>query len=142
MNCDAARSALLTADPRELRGNASDTPLGAHLASCQKCHDLAARLSADLDKLSVTVVARVGRERRRPTIRRVALIAAIPVAAAAVAMFARGARDETPAPAPAAARPAVSNMVSVDIARGQQATVIRTRDPKVTVIWLSNGGGL
>jgi hypothetical protein len=141
MNCDAARDALLTADPRALRGNASETPLGAHLASCQKCHALAARLSTDLDVLSATVVARV-RERRRPTIRRVALIAAIPVAAAAVAMIALGARDETPAPAPAAARSAVSNMVSVDIARGQQATVIRTRDPKVTVIWLSNGGGL
>ena len=143
MNCDTAREAMLVADPGELRGDVSATPLATHLASCEQCGELARRLANDLDVLSATIVARAGDGRRKRSVRRVALIAAIPLAAAVVAFAVLGTRDESPIPAPpAAARPVVSNMVSVDIARGQQATVIRTRDPKVTVVWLTNGGGL
>lgn len=142
MNCYEAREAMLVADPMELRGDLEHaTPLTTHLASCETCHECARRLSNDLGVLSMTVTARTGIESRRSGFRRVALIAAIPAAAAVVA-FAAVLRVRSESPAPEGVQRTASNVVSVDIARGQQATVIRTQDPKVTVVWLTPGGGL
>jgi hypothetical protein len=143
MNCHEAREAMLVADPTELQGGfESATPLATHVASCETCRELARRLSNDLGVLSMSVAARTRIRSRRPSIRRVALIAAIPAAAAVAAFIALGVRSESPAPATSGVQRTASNVVSVDIARGQQATVIRTQDPKVTVVWLTPGGGL
>jgi hypothetical protein len=63
----------------------------------------------------------------------------IPAAAAAVvlgAFIARPGEEST-------ARPPASiptNVVSVDVKAGQRATVLKTSDPKVTVVWISPGG--
>lgn len=142
MNCHEAREAMLVADPMELQGGLdSATPLATHLTSCEACRELARRLSNDLGVLSMTVTVRAGTRARRLHFRRVALIAAIPAAAAVLAFVALGGRSKSPG-VPGGVQRTASNVVSVDIPRGQQATVIRTQDPKVTVVWLTPGGGL
>ena len=67
-------------------------------------------------------------------------LAALPMAAvlvAAVTVMTKRANQATVATLPRADRPA--SVVSVDVRVGQQATVIKTSDPKTTLIWISSG---
>jgi hypothetical protein len=134
MSCTDARDALLVAEPSELRGG-GDSPLAAHLESCIACRAMAARLSRDLGRLRSAVVQASNVRRRR---RRAALMVGVPIAASLVATVVVVARH---APARDTQLVAVSSpVVSVDVARGQQAAVFNTNDPSVTVVWLSPGG--
>lgn len=123
MNCNEARELLLTADPEELAGGGA-TPLADHLRDCAQCAAIARAVGADTDALRLTLSKRGSK-----TARRMALVAALPIAATIVAIVASHERPVAPAPAAAAAA-----SVSVDVARGQTAAVVQTNDPRVTII--------
>lgn len=131
MTCDEAREAMMTAEPFELFRRA-DGALGAHLAGCQACAEKAKVVAAALEPLARTV--------NRRARGRAAMIVGIPATAAATLIgvfIARPGGDNTPV-APITGIPA--NVVSVDVKAGQRATVLKTSDPKVTVVWISSGG--
>lgn len=140
MNCIDARDALLIAEIVELRGE-SDTPLAEHIRTCAECSRAAAAIVVGTNELRT--LAR-GRAPARPFgARSLLLYTAVPIAAAlivAVAIKSRGKQEDvttrTSLGAPSAAR-----HVSLEVARGQHATVLKTADPNVTVIWLSSGEG-
>ena len=140
MNCKEARHAMLVAEPAELRGE-TETALAAHIADCADCRRASSTIAegtAHSDSRSLGVrrihgdvchagrlvwcLCRRGGRRVRDRER---------------ACFFR--RAEAPrvslAPLP------VARTVSLEVGRGQQATVLKTADPKVTVIWLSSGEG-
>ena len=131
MTCDEAREAMMTAEPHELFGR-GDGALGAHLAGCSVCAEQARVVAAALAPLSRTV--------NRRARRRAAMIVGIPAAAAAtvIGVFIGRSESDTTRVGPLAAIPA--NVVSVDVKAGQRATVLKTSDPKVTVVWISSGG--
>jgi hypothetical protein len=135
MNCTQAREAMLVAEPAELRApSQGESELAAHLRDCEACRSLANALTNDLGALSSRVRAR--------SRRRALMLAALPVAAVLVAavMLTRN-RSEASRPAvasrPSNDRPA--SVVSVDVQVGQRATVIKTADPKITLVWISSG---
>ncbi len=131
MTCDEARETMMTAEPHELLGR-GEGALGAHLAGCHACAKKAKVVVAALAPLSRTVSRRARR--------RAAMIVGIPAAAAATVigvLVGRSASDNTRV-APLTAIPA--NVVSVDVKAGQRAAVLKTSDPKVTVVWISSGG--
>jgi hypothetical protein len=130
MTCTDMREAMLVAEPRELKA-IGDSELAAHLRECAECSAVANHLVAGLNALA-SQVKRRGAKR----IRRAAVIAAVPIAAAIVGVIAVRTRDRARVPE---VRPA--DVVSVQVAPGQQAAVFKTQDPKVTVVWLSSGGG-
>jgi hypothetical protein len=131
MTCDEAREAMMTAEPHEL-SRRDDGALGEHLAGCRACADKARVIVAGLAPLSRTV--------NRRARRRAAMVVGIPAAAAATVIGIFAARPATDAGrvAPHVAIPV--NVVSVDVKAGQRATVLKTSDPKVTVVWISSGG--
>jgi len=130
MTCDDAREAMMTADPPELLGHGSGALVG-HLGSCPACAEKAKVLSSALSPLAATV--------NRRSHRRAALVVGIPAAAAAVVLGVLIAQpDDGVVVVQRAAIPA--NVVSVDVKAGQHATVLKTSDPKVTVVWISPGG--
>lgn len=138
MICADARNAMLTADLDELRGERGE--LASHLASCDDCARIASRLVRDTRRVGAAVA---GRARRRDHLRRLALFASLPLAAAILAAVVLVRHRSTP-PSVAAVTPPrvakpVARRVSVDVAKGQRATVINTVDPSVTVIWLTPG---
>jgi hypothetical protein len=131
MNCTEAREAMLVAEPAEFRAGGG-SELAAHVGECAACRSLARALAGDLDRLSSRIRAR---SRRRTLV-----LAALPIAAvlvAAVAVMTRRADQPTVAAQPRTDRPA--SVVSVDVAVGQRATVIKTADPKTTLVWISSG---
>ncbi len=131
MNCIAAREAMLDAEPWELVAN-DDSPLGAHLRECRACRALAGALIGDTDALSSRVRARATR--------RTLTFAAMPIAAVligAVTVVTSRSQRAVVAVRRGDQRPA--NVVSVDVGVGQHATVIKTADPKTTLIWISSG---
>jgi hypothetical protein len=141
MNCTEAREAMLVAEPSELRaatGNAADAPdgpgdsLAEHLAVCDPCRRLAGLLAADLNGLSFRFRAR---SRRRRTM----MLAAFPIAAVVVATVTVVARRSAQTTPVAERRDRSASVVSVDVGVGQQAAVIKTADPKTTLIWISSG---
>jgi hypothetical protein len=69
------------------------------------------------------------------------LLAAVPAAAAVVAVFVQTRASSQRTAAERDAQTQVTHGVGVDVSRGQQATVIKTADPKVTIIWLTPGVG-
>jgi hypothetical protein len=130
MNCTDAREAMLVAEAAELRAE-GESEFVAHLADCDTCRSLAGALAGNLDQLTSRL-----RTRSR---RRTFMLAALPIAAvlvAAVTVVTNRAEQPTAA-LPRADRPA--SVVSVDVGVGQQATVIRTADPKTTLVWISSG---
>ena len=139
MICADARNAMLTADLDELRGERGE--LASHLRSCDDCARVASRLVSDTRCVGVAVAMRA---RRRAHLRKLAVFASLPLAAAIVAGVVlarhRSAQANLVAAtvAPRSAKP-VARRVSVDVAKGQRATVINTVDPSVTVIWLTPG---
>ena len=129
MNCREAREAMLIAEREELRGE-GETPLAEHVALCEACGRVGSALASDLRRLSASVARRKSK--------RIALIAALP-AAAAILIVARIAVREEPVPRPALAAQSPAHVVSVDVAPGQRAAVLKTSDPKVTLVWLAPG---
>lgn len=131
MNCAEVRETTLVADVGELTHPSGE--LAMHLETCAECR---ARVAAILDHTGRLAV-RTQKRRRRGVL----TMAVVPIAAAAVAAIAIGLRRET---VPTVARTAtgpVARRVSVTVARGQTATVLKTADPTVTVIWLTPGVG-
>jgi hypothetical protein len=145
MTCTDALSAMLVADREVLRGE-GDSRLARHVRRCGACRLAATALEAEIAVLAVRVIAR-GREvplvERGPARRigwRAAILATLPIAATVIAVVVlRRGTDRQPVPRSLERRaPAV---VSVDVAPGQNAAVIKTSDPNVTIVWLSSGGG-
>jgi hypothetical protein len=134
MNCNDARAALLIADPDDLASDGS-MPLALHLRGCAQCQSIAMSLTNDLTAMRVMTHRR---STRRTT--RLVLLAGIPVAAA-IAGIVVTLPEKEQAPAAAEVNTHRTNVVSVEVARGQHATVFKTSDPKVTVVWLTPGGG-
>jgi len=139
MICADARNAMLTADLDELLGERGE--LASHLQSCDDCARVASRLVVDTRRVGAAVAVRA---RRHAHLRKLAVFASLPLAAAIVSgvmlMRHRSAPSSVAAAtfSPRVAKP-VARRVSVDVAKGQRATVINTVDPSVTVIWLIPG---
>ena len=131
MTCDEAREMMLTAELRELLGR-TDNALAEHIAGCSTCAARGRMLAGALAPLSRKVDRRAGR--------RAAMVVGIPAAAAAAVIGVFIARPDNDAGhvAPRLALPA--NVVSVEVRAGQRAAVLKTSDPKVTVVWISSGG--
>lgn len=130
MNCVQAREAMLVAEPAALRGD-GDTPLAAHIASCDACSRIAVGFRADLRQLSTSIAKRSSR--------RIALLTALP-AAAAIVIVATIVVRERPAERPALTAQRPARVVSVDVAPGQRTAVLKTADSSVTVVWLIGEG--
>jgi hypothetical protein len=135
MTCDAARIALLDAD---LPVPDDSSALACHLRDCDGCKRLAASLARNVTSLRASLRQRT-RKRRRVVL--VGTVSTLAAAAVVVALVRLNTRD--------AHRPTVVNarppgIVSVVVPPGKMATVLQTKDPNVTVVWLSNdaGGGL
>ena len=135
MTCSETRERMLVADLAELQSESS--ALGAHVAGCASCKAAASALVST----TVALGSRVGRRRVSSRRNRIAMLAALPVAAAIVGiLFQKRVSSNRDAGDPMV-RSSVTHGIGVDIAPGQQATVIKTADPKVTVIWLTPGVG-
>ena len=131
MNCTEAREAMLVAEPVEFRAGGG-SELAAHVGECEPCRSLACALAADFDRLSSRIRAR--------SRRRTLMLAALPIAAAVVAavtVMTKRADQPTVALQPRTDRPA--SVVSIEVGVGQQATVIKTADPKTTLVWIFSG---
>lgn len=129
MNCREAHEAMLVAERGELRGE-GETPLAEHVASCEACGRVGSALASDLHRLSASVARRKSK--------RIVLVAALP-ATAAIVLVARIAGRDEPVRRPALNTPSPAHVVSVDVAPGQRAAVLKTSDPKVTLVWLAPG---
>src|SRR5262249_44190186 len=133
MNCSQAREAMLVAELAELRAEGEGgSELAAHLTECDACRSLARALTGDLDRLSSRIRAR--------SRRRTLMLSALPIAAVlvvAVSVVTKRADRSTGPALRHADRPA--SVVSVDVGVGQRATVIKTADPKTTLVWISSG---
>jgi hypothetical protein len=138
MTCTEARDAIEVADLSELRADDS-SPLAEHLRNCAECRGLADVILRGTATLTRDSVRRARTYRSR--IRRVTAWSSVAAAATIVAVIVVDRREPTrPGPARSASLP-VARQVSLEVSRGQQATVLKTSDPKVTVIWLSSGEG-
>jgi hypothetical protein len=135
---------MLTAEREELRAE-GDGALAAHLRACVACHAAAEHIDATTVALTSMVAEPRRSTARRWSPARLAGIAALPIAAGVIGvLIMRDAPEKPSAPAtpPQVTAQAPRGVVSVDVARGQTATVIKTRDPNVTIVWLAPGGGL
>jgi predicted secreted Zn-dependent protease len=143
MNCAEARDELLVADVNDLRQTAG-TPLAAHLEACADCRRLASIIVRGTAGLAVAVTSRRAPGIIRRPFRRIALVSTISLTAAAavlaIAIESRPPHRGVVATIPTTSLP-VERQVSLDVSRGQRAAVLKTADPKVTVIWLSPGEG-
>ena len=148
MRCSDARDAMLTAEREELRAKGVGA-LAEHLHACVACRAAADHIDATTASLASIVAAEPRRpaevSARRWSLARLAGIAALPIAAGVIGvLMMRDTPEKRSAPAtpPGSTAQASRGVVSVDVARGQTATVIKTRDPNVTIVWLAPGGGL
>lgn len=129
MTCDLARDALLEAD---LPVSDDDLPeLGVHLRQCAECARLATALTRDTLALADAVRAR---KRQRAAI--VAVASAL--AAAAIAVAVTRLDRVAPTPPPGEVNADRRGIVSVEVPRGKSAMVLQTKDPNVTIVWLTN----
>ena len=139
MTCTEARAAIEVADLPDLHAD-DGSPLAEHLTGCEDCRAIAMVVIRGTAHLSAVSARRDRISRTR--VRRVTGWSS--VAAAATIVGALVASRSEPSARSERARVAslpVARHVSLDVARGQQATVLKTSDPKVTVIWLSSGEG-
>ena len=139
MTCDEARELMLTAEMEEL-GASGDGALAMHIRSCDACAHAARSIvlalrdvDAALDGLSAPV-ARGGN--RRLTRARMLAVAAVlaGVAIGGVSLqreMARRAGDAYPLYLPS--RPATAGVVNAE--QGSAVALIRTSNPKITVVW-------
>ena len=141
MNCTQARDAMLVAELAELRSAGPATPLSAHLAECAECRARATSVANQTAYIGALVAHRREAPTRTRPVRRFVLIASLPVAAAVIIAVTLNMRQRAAVvPEATSSRPVVRN-VSVDVAPGQQTTVLKTADSTVTVIWLTPGVG-
>jgi hypothetical protein len=143
MNCRDARDALLGTDVRDLDCVDPGTMLGSHLAACRPCRTLAVAIASDTSRLGRLLDGRHRVRRRAARRRGIALLATVPIAAALLAA-ASTMRDRGTTIVPASgasAQTRVAREVSLTVEPGQRATVLKTADPNVTLIWLSPGDG-
>lgn len=138
MTCTEARDTIEVADLSELR--ASDgSPLADHLRECAECRRLA---DVVLQGTGMLIVGGVRRERaRRSRVRRITAWSSVAAAATIVAVVVDRHQPVTRTEPVRSTSLPVARDVSLEVGRGQQATVLKTADPKVTVIWLSSGEG-
>jgi len=139
MNCTLALELLLDAEPAEL-SLAAESPLVAHLRSCDKCRAVAARLHAETIRLADEVFARRALSAPRvakPT--RWQRVAGVAAAAVIIVTFTTriASRSEAPAvagnPRPAAvtAEPAAPAATAVPALPLAQSTARATPQPSV-----------
>ena len=143
IDCATATDLLLEAEPAELRGE-GESALAAHLRECASCRGQAelllgeqARLAHALD--TITAVHTTPRSQHRPVTRRWLPRVLLPVAAAAAAVIvfvARPAqRADEPLP-PLLVLPArIAEVPVVNASTDRNVAVMRTADPKITVVW-------
>jgi hypothetical protein len=132
MTCTEARDAVLVADPTALV-HPTDAALANHLHSCAPCAEMARALGADLEMLRGGV-----RRRSKRRVATIAIAAALPIAAGIIAILVS--RRATPIVIEPPAASTAS--ISVDVPPGKQATVFATKDPKVTIVWITPESGL
>lgn len=146
MKCPDARRAMQTAERAELRAEGGSA-LAIHLRGCSVCRLAAIRVEAGTDLLAEMVASRASappafsllpRKSSRP--RRAALLALLPVAAAAAVFIFLVRREAPVSPTREFHDDSVATHVAVDVRPGQTATVIKTANPNVTIIWLTPGG--
>ena len=146
MTCPDARRAMQTAERAELRAEGGSA-LAIHLRGCAACRTVAIRLEAGTDLLAEMVASRASaispvpfHSRAPSRRRRVALLALLPISAAAAVLVVLVWR-EGPVSAPHEFyHDSVATHVAVDVQPGQTATVIKTANPNVTIVWLTPGG--
>lgn len=138
MNCAGAREAMLVAELDELEASGIPTPLTTHIADCTRCRTLADAILKQTAHVGLLVDQR---PRRTMTARPLVILATLPIAAAVVVAVTLAVRRPEPVADIEHRSLPVANEVSVDVARGQQATVLKTPNPAVTVIWLTPGEG-
>jgi hypothetical protein len=141
MTCTEARRAMTTAERSELRGE-GESALAAHVRECTACRMIALRLEAGTELIGELVAERgwmSSAPAARFTAGRVAALAMLPLAAALVGVLVLERDARTPAPPPPAVERVATSVVAVDVAPGQTATVLKTKDPKVTIVWLTPG---
>jgi hypothetical protein len=90
-------------------------------------------MAGDLGSLNKVVAARSRRNVRL-------ILALIPIAAAMIVAVAIATR--APAAKPTEIARSIAPRVSVRVSPGTRAAVFTTKDPKVTVVWISNERGL
>jgi hypothetical protein len=138
---------MLIAERSALRGD-DDSGLSQHLQECLSCRRLAAMIENETAVLAAAVrrepAKQDSRALTRQRTRNAILVTVLPIAAT-IAMAAvlqhRGDADNHVQATPLSANERLGmNAVSVDVERGQTATVIRTKDPNVTIVWISPGG--
>jgi hypothetical protein len=143
IDCATATDLLLEAEPAELRGE-GETALAAHVRECASCRGQAelllgaqARLAHALD--TITALHTTPRSKHRPATRRWLPRVLLPVAAAAAAVIVvvsrPGQRADQPLP-PLLVLPArVAEVPVVNASTDRNVAVMRTSDPKITVVW-------
>jgi hypothetical protein len=136
MNCTQARDAMLIAEPAELAG-VGDSELARHIVTCGPCAKISGAIGHDLQHLARSINRRSAARR---SARRIALVAALPIAAAILVVFAVAPRTGAERRDVALKSLPPANVVSVDVAPGQRAAVLKTADPSVTLVWLREGG--
>jgi hypothetical protein len=136
MTCSEARGQLLVADLADL-DSTSTGALATHMAHCESCRAAAMRIVGETALLRRRVQQRRASTRRN----RVMLWAVVPAAAVVVAIVMQARALSQRSNTERGAQPHVMSGVGVDVSRGQHATVIKTADPKVTIVWLTPGVG-
>ncbi len=142
MTCSEFKTALLTASRAELRGELSGA-IGEHLRECASCRRLALSVEAQNEMLAEMLLARRATGASDAVVRslrgRIAAIAAVPVAAALIGVAVISLRGAPTNSAQAPGTLTTANGVSIKPSAGQKATQIPSSNPKVTIIWLSEG---
>jgi hypothetical protein len=136
MTCEDALDAMLVADPAELEEKDAGA-LAEHMRGCTECRRRALVLARGTSALRLTAARRGVRRSRRAA--GVVFFAAAAAVVLVVSMH--GGREIQPTVASTVASLPVARHVTLEVAPGQRATLIKTNDPKVTVIWLSTGEG-
>jgi hypothetical protein len=134
MTCVEAREAMVVADPRELTTTNGD--LAAHLNECAECGSRARAIAAQTFALGSLVRARSRRRRSR----RLMLAATASVAAVLVLGIVLNNRRAPAVPEVRVSSLPVARRVSITVNSGQSATVVRTADTTVTVVWFTGAG--
>jgi hypothetical protein len=142
IDCATATDLLLTAEPDELRG-VGGSALAAHVRACASCRGQAELLLAEQAWLAhaldtLTSLHRADPPARRPA-RRWLPTVLVPLtaaaAAAAVVFVSRGRDGAGPLPPILLPPTRVAEVPVVNAGTARNVAVMRTSDPKITVIW-------
>ena len=142
IDCATSMDLLLVADVAELSG-AGDSDLAAHVRMCASCRVHAERLLAEQARLAhalatLTALHTAPASNRTP-LRRWATRLVVPLAAAAAAVVVlvtrEGQRDREPLPPLIVPPMRVAEVPVVNASTGRNVAVLRTSDPRITVVW-------